>query len=83
MADILSTEEERLDVPPHGRRGAPRALAAAALEGLLTTTALPEELFTGHGQARRQGRRADQLGGDRSTTAWYTMNEAGSTAPRS
>ena len=45
MADILSTEEERIDAPSMGGGGAPSALAAMAMKARRGTQY--EELFTG------------------------------------
>ncbi len=73
MADILTTEEERLDVPSMGGGGVPSTLAATALKARRGTQYA--ELFTGTAKRVVKGAGQVSLGGDRGSTG-RPLNEA-------
>ena len=66
MADILATDEERLDAPVMGGGGAPSALAATANKAFRGTAY--SELFTTKARQVVKGVGQVMLGGDRGST---------------
>lgn len=66
MADILTTDEERLDAPVMGAGGAPSALAATANKAIRGTQY--SELFTTKARQVVKGVGQVMLGGDRGAT---------------
>lgn len=73
MADILTTEDERVDAPSMGGGGSPSALAAIAMKARHSTQY--EELFAGTAKRVVKGVGHVSLGGDRGSTG-RPLNEA-------